>query len=75
MIDGSQNETRTTVTKKTVEINYHPHGAAETGLPRPGALRVGSVTCVGSIAQVRRCVGENDRNGSEKTTQNSCFRR
>ena len=75
MIDGSQNEPVPALYKKTVEINYHPHGAAETGLPRPGALRVGSVTCVGSIAQVRRCVGENDRNGSEKSTQNSGFRR
>ena len=74
MIDGSQNETRTTVTKKTVVIQYLLHGAAETGLPRPGALRVGCLTWVGSVAQVRRCVGENDRTGSEKSTQKSCFK-
>ena len=49
------------------------HGARETGLPRPGGLCVGCLSWVRSIVQVRRCVGENDRTGSEKTTQKSGF--
>ena len=50
LIDGSQNEPVHALYKKTLETQYLLHGAAETGLPRTGALRVGCLTCVGSIA-------------------------
>jgi hypothetical protein len=45
---------------------YLLHGAPETALPRAAVLCVGCLSWVGSIAEVRRRVGENDRAGSEK---------
>ena len=73
LYDGSQNETRRPLFKNRKVIPYLLHGARETGLPRPGVLCVGCLSWVRSIMQVRRCVGENDRTGSEKSTQKSGF--
>jgi len=73
LYDGSQNETRWPLFKNQQLIQNILHGARETGLPRPGVLCVGCLSWVRSIMQVRRCVGDNDRTGSEKSTQKSGF--
>ena len=73
LYDGSQNERSTDLHKKRKITRNLLHGARETGLPRPGGLCVGCLSWVRSISQARRCVGENDRTGSEKSTQKSGF--
>ena len=73
LYDGRQNERSIELYKKRKINRNLLHGARETGLPRPGVLCVGYLSWVRSIMQVRRCVGENDRTGSEKSTQKSGF--
>jgi hypothetical protein len=66
LCDECQNERRARVYKILQTIPDLLHGAPETALARAGVLCVGCLSQVGSIADVRRRVGENDRTGSEK---------
>jgi hypothetical protein len=66
LLDEGQNERRPRVYKNIQKNSDLLHGAPETALARAGVLCVGCLSCVGSIAEVRRRVGENDRSGSKK---------